>query len=73
MVYRELGRYPLEIQVKTRMIAYSSKLLTGKETKLSKLFYSLTFQLNQKIVIIDCLDCIKTTLNHCGLSNIWLE
>lgn len=73
MIYGELGRYPLEIQVKTRMIAYWSKLLIGKETKLSKLFYNLAFHFNQEIGKIDWLDCIKTTLNHCGLSNIWLE
>lgn len=53
------------------MIAYWSKLLTEKETALFKLF--LAIQLNQDIGKIYCFDCIKTTLNHFGLSNIWLE
>lgn len=46
MIYGKLGRYPLKIQIKTRMIAYWSKLLTGKETDISKLFYNLAFKLN---------------------------
>lgn len=53
------------------MIAYCSKLLTEKETALFKLF--LAIQLNQDIGKIYCFDCIKTTLNHVGLSNISLE
>lgn len=70
MIYGELGRYPLEFQVKTRMIAYWSKLLTEKETALFELFYSLAIQLNQDIGKVYCFDCIKATLNNFGLSNI---
>jgi hypothetical protein len=31
----ELGLFPIEIDVKLRMISYWARLLTGKETKLS--------------------------------------
>ena len=37
MIYGELGSFPIEIDVKLRMISYWEKLLTGKETNLSYL------------------------------------
>jgi hypothetical protein len=37
MIYGELGLFPIEIDVKLRMISYWEKLLTGKETNLSYL------------------------------------
>jgi hypothetical protein len=37
MIYGELGLFPIEIDVKLRMISYWTRLLTGKETKLSYL------------------------------------
>jgi hypothetical protein len=39
MIYGELGRYPMEIKIKTRMMSYWSKLISGKETKIALLFY----------------------------------
>ena len=33
MIYGEFGRFPLEIQVKTRMIKFWAKILTGKTPK----------------------------------------
>ena len=35
MIYRELGRYPLDIDIKLRNISYWAKLITGKDIKLS--------------------------------------
>jgi hypothetical protein len=36
MIYGELGLFPIEIDVKLRIISYWARLLiTGKETKLS--------------------------------------
>ena len=48
MVYGELGRYPMEIQIKTRMITYWSKLINGKDKKYAKLLYDLGFKLQQE-------------------------
>ncbi len=36
MVYGELGRYSLEIQIKKRMIGYWERLIIGKKSKLCK-------------------------------------
>jgi hypothetical protein len=41
MVYGELGRYPLEIDIKVRMILYWCKLIQGKQSKLSIIAYKL--------------------------------
>ena len=41
MVYGELGRYPLEIDIKIKIVSYWCKLLSAKETKLSSIAYRL--------------------------------
>ena len=43
MVYGELGRYPLEIDIKVRMISYCCKLIQGKQLKLSTIAYKLLY------------------------------
>jgi hypothetical protein len=45
MIYGELGLFPIEIDVKLRMISYWATLLTGKETKLSFLSYKILYNL----------------------------
>ena len=45
MVYGELGRIPLEIQVKLRMVSFWSKLVYD-ENKLSSILYKLIFSIN---------------------------
>jgi hypothetical protein len=37
MVYGELGRYPIDIDIKVRMFAYWSKLILGNQSKISSL------------------------------------
>ena len=39
MVYGELGRYPLEIQIKERVVGYWGRLIMGKEGKTSRKMY----------------------------------
>ena len=41
MIYGELGRFPIEIDIKIRMESFWARLLLGKETKLSYLSYKL--------------------------------
>jgi len=41
MIYGELARYPIEIDIKVRMISYWSKLIMGKEMKLSAVIYMI--------------------------------
>ncbi len=43
VVYGELGRFPLSIDVKQRMISYWIKLIIGKEAKLCSIVYKLMY------------------------------
>ena len=46
MVYGELGRYPLEIRVKMRMVSFWEKLVQS-ENKFSSILYRLMLQIHQ--------------------------
>ena len=52
MIYGELGRYSLEIDIKSRIISFWAKLLhlSGKELKLSKIIYNLCYCMSIKNV-----------------------
>jgi hypothetical protein len=50
LVFRELGRYPLDIHIKTRIINFWANIVNGKETKLSYLFYQLMYKKHLKVV-----------------------
>ena len=39
MLHAELGRRPIEINIKSRMIGFWLSLVNGKESKLSKILY----------------------------------
>jgi hypothetical protein len=72
MIYGELGRYHIEIDIKVRLISFWTKLCCGKESKLSAIMYKLCFQMS---VEDRChflwLNKISNILNECSMSNIW--
>ena len=43
MVYGELGRYPISIDIKVRIIKFWCKLIMGKQSKLSHLWFKLLY------------------------------
>jgi hypothetical protein len=43
MIYGELGRYPLDIDIKVRNILYWAKSITEKDIKLSIISYRLLY------------------------------
>jgi hypothetical protein len=45
MIYGELGRYPLYIDIKQRMVSYWTKLITGKQSKMCSVVYRLMYHL----------------------------
>ena len=72
MIYGELGRLPIAIDIKIRMVSYWSKLVNGKQSKLSSILYRLTRQSNENYSIqYSWINCVKTILNDCGFSLIW--
>ncbi len=72
MVYGELGRYPIDIDVKIRALGYWASLLTGSQSKLSCRLYTLLYNLHvHESVSSKWIQYVKTTLDECGFSNIW--
>jgi hypothetical protein len=47
MVYGELGRYPIYIDIKIRTLCCWERLIVGKQTKYSNIWYKLCRQLNE--------------------------
>ena len=41
MIHEELGRHPIQINIKSKMIGFLLSIVNGKESKLSKLLYSI--------------------------------
>jgi hypothetical protein len=72
MIYGELGRYPLYIDIKQRMVSYWTKLITGKQSKICSVVYRLMYHLcNTQNANFYWLNSVKTILDECGFSYIW--
>ncbi len=66
--------YPLDLNIKCRMINFCLKLITGKNSKLSYLMYCCLLQLDQRgIYSSPWLTYIRNVCNECGMSNVWLS
>ena len=48
MLHAELGRHPIQINVKSRMFGFWLSIVNGKESKLSKLMYSIMLKEHEK-------------------------
>jgi hypothetical protein len=72
MIMGELGRFPMIIYIKTRIINYWANIVCGKENKLCHILYRYlhTCFLNN-VYVNPWLLCVKSILDECGLSNIW--
>jgi hypothetical protein len=71
MLHGELGRYPIYINVYTKMISFWTRLLLGKENKLSsKIYY---YMLNQTNTNFKWTNKIKEILTQIGRPDIWLN
>ena len=71
MVYGELGRYLIEITIKTRMINYWSGLIIGKHNKLSFILYRkmrASDGMHSNLVLK-----IQRSLEEYGRPNFWLN
>ena len=72
MLYGELGRYTVSLNVKLRMITFWLKIITGNCTKLSFLIYELLLNdYNNGICENKWLKCIKSIFDEAGYSNVW--
>ena len=74
VIYGEFGRFPLEIQAKTRMIKFLSKILNGKNSKISyKIYKILLFLHNNHIYSCKWIVHMEKILQDVGLNYIWLN
>ena len=74
MVYGELGRYPLDILIKTRIISYWYKLVSSTFT-LSSILYKFMFILktNDPSINLPLITVVQTILERTGLNFVWLS
>ena len=74
MVYGELGATPLDIDIKSRMLIFWARLCSGDKHKISNTIYSLLYTLDKKDIFkSEWIETVKTTLNNCGFSGLWLN
>ena len=74
LLYGELGRYPVHISVKLRLITFWFRLLTGKQSKLSLLVYNLLLNdMNNHVYNNKWLLFVKSILDDAGYTHIWIS
>ena len=74
LLYGELGRFPVHISVKLRMIAFWFRLLTGKQSKLSLLVYNLLLNdMNNHVYDHKWLLFVTSILDYAGYTHIWIS
>jgi hypothetical protein len=73
MIYGQLGRYPLDIDIKLRNILFWAKLITGKDIKLSIISYRLLYLSQNNNCQFSWLNYVESILNECGRSYVWLN
>ena len=74
ILYAELGRHPLSIIIKQRMVNFWTRLLTGKTSKLSYKIYQ--FMLNLNDTEFKCMKWInyeQSILIYSGRYDIWIR
>ena len=74
MLYGELGRYPIKLTMQNRIINFWSKMLLGKETKLSYRLYKILHNdyENEKFSY-PWISNVKSILDKVGMSEIWIH
>jgi hypothetical protein len=71
MVYGETGRFPIYINVYSRMISYWVKLLSGDGLEIVNVLYRFLYtQYCNKTFKNHWFECIKKKLNRYGLSYV---
>ncbi len=74
MVYGELRRYPLDVQIKKRMIGFWARLITGKQSKLSKIMYDGQFKRYNDVNVGNkpkWISHIHSIFKDCEMNHVW--
>ena len=76
MVYGETGRGPILNIIKSRMIGFWTRIVSGKQTKYSYIMYQLMLKINDQIgneFPSQWIYFVKATLENAGHGNIWID
>ena len=72
MLYGELGRFPISLIIKQRMVKFWEKLVSDRTGKLSSFMYRMLFNdMSQDFCTHSWLKSIKGILDSVGLSYVW--
>jgi hypothetical protein len=72
IIYGEIGRYPLEIEIKARMVTYWSRLFSSEVEKWSYIMCRITNEHLEKGYLNTWWSAtIRHILNQCGVGVIW--
>lgn len=72
IVYGELGRFPLYVYAKTRIVSYWSSIIEGKESKYAAIIYRLLYIFSLNGTKTKWINSAESIFNECGMNNIWL-
>jgi hypothetical protein len=74
MVYGELGRMPLSVLIKSRMIPFWFRIISGDDSKMSSIVIKLLCNMYSKnLNESKWIQCIEANLNKLGLGFVWLN
>ena len=74
ILYGELGRYPSDILIKSRMIGFWKRLICGKHSKIFVMLSNLMYQMHSRTFYNSKrLNFIENTLNISGYSEYWIN
>ncbi|MES9881290.1 MAG: reverse transcriptase family protein [Sedimenticola sp.] len=72
MIYGELGIFPVQVDILTRMTSFWTKLITPDNIKLSGHMYSILFSLyTHGNIDFQWISYLKQIFIDCGLSGLW--
>ena len=67
-------RYPSEILIKSRVIGFWKRLVSGKQDKISCILYDLMYKMHTRgFYSSKWLACVENTLNDCSFSEYWIH
>ena len=75
MVLGEVGKYPVDVHMKTRMLCYWYRLVDySNRNKLSSVIYRSTLRMHdQDVAHSSYIECVQKILSDLGLHGIWLN
>ena len=72
MVYRELGAYPLFIEIQYRMVSFWAKLRDGRHSEIATNLFKIIYRLSEQGKLKSkWLDHVKHIINSKGFGHVW--